>query len=87
MQAFASIPVLHEGRTIAVLNLASHIVQEFPPQARNMIEGIAAQIGSVIARFKVETDLNKSRESPAKRIASRRHAGRLVSQAPADRIL
>lgn len=68
MQAFASIPVLHEGRVIAVLNLASHSVQEFPLQARNMIEGIAAQIGSVITRFKVETDLYKSRESLAREL-------------------
>jgi PAS domain S-box-containing protein len=68
IQAFASIPVLHEGKAIAVLNLASHSVQEIPPQARNAIEGIAAQIGSVIARFKVETGLNKSRESLAREL-------------------
>lgn len=65
LQAFASVPVLHGGKVIAGLNFASHTIKEFPLQSRNMIEGIGAQIGSVITRFKAETDLIKSRKSLA----------------------
>lgn len=68
LQAIASVPVLHEGRVIAALNLASHSIHEFPLEARNMIEGIAAQIGSVINRFAAETALNESREALAREL-------------------
>ncbi|MFX4262752.1 PAS domain S-box protein [Pelotomaculum propionicicum] len=68
LQAFAAVPVLHDGKVIADLNIASHKIKEFSLPSRNMIEGIAAQIGSVITRFKAETDLSKSRESLAREL-------------------
>jgi diguanylate cyclase (GGDEF)-like protein/PAS domain S-box-containing protein len=69
LQAFASIPVLHEDKVIAALNLASHSIQKFSLQALSMIEGIAAQIGTVITRIKAETALKESRETLARELA------------------
>jgi diguanylate cyclase (GGDEF)-like protein/PAS domain S-box-containing protein len=78
--AFALIPVLHEGRVIASLNLASHTVREFPLQTRNMVEGIAAQIGSVITRITAETELNESREALARELVVSEALGNLSSR-------
>jgi len=62
LKFFATIPVLNEGRVIAALNLASHSVNEFPLQVRNMFESMVAQIGSVIKRIKAETDLKAANQ-------------------------
>ncbi|MBA7684796.1 hypothetical protein ES703_93209 [subsurface metagenome] len=53
------IPVQHKGQLVAVLNLASHIYDEIPANARTGLEAIAAQIGGVIARVRVEEEREK----------------------------
>ncbi len=63
IRAVAAIPVIHEGKVIASLNLASHTIDEIPVQAKNAIESMAAQIGGVISRIKAETALNESRKA------------------------
>jgi diguanylate cyclase (GGDEF)-like protein/PAS domain S-box-containing protein len=62
LQAFISVPVLHDGKAIAVLALASHTVYEFTLKDRNLIEGIAAHIGPDIYRIKTEKKLNEIRD-------------------------
>ncbi|MCP4539703.1 MAG: PAS domain S-box protein [Chloroflexi bacterium] len=61
-RAVAVIPVHHEGQVIACLNAASRTLDEIPAFARNTLETIAAQIGSVIARAQVEDTLRVSEE-------------------------
>ncbi len=62
LRAAAIIPVYHEGQAIACLNIASHTLDDVPTTARHMLETIAAQIGSVIARIQVEKELQESEE-------------------------
>ncbi len=62
LRAIAIIPVHHEGRIIACLNVASHTLDELPAFARNALETIAAQIGSTIARARAEQTLQESEE-------------------------
>jgi PAS domain S-box-containing protein len=60
LRAMAIIPVRHEGRVIACLNVASHDFDEVPLNSREALETIAAQIGSAIARLRVEDALRVS---------------------------
>jgi PAS domain S-box-containing protein len=55
----AVIPVHHEGRVIASLNIASHTLEQVSVSARNALEIIATQVGSVIARVQAEAELRK----------------------------
>jgi signal transduction histidine kinase/ActR/RegA family two-component response regulator len=55
----AALPVLYEGHVIACLNIASQSVDEIPEPARNAIEALAAQLGSVVARARAEATLRE----------------------------
>jgi PAS domain S-box-containing protein len=57
LRASAVIPVLHAGRVIACLNISSHTVDDIPPDARRILEGIAATIGSTVSRLRAEQAL------------------------------
>ena len=52
--AVALVPIRHEGRVIASLNVASSRMADVPEPVRHALETIAAQIGSVVARLKAE---------------------------------
>lgn len=58
----AIIPVQHEGRTVAAINLASYSYKKIPFSARNALEAIAAQIGAFISRVKADEKLRESEE-------------------------
>ncbi len=60
LRAAAIVPVWHQGRVIACLNVASHTHKKVPPLAREALESIASRIGSVIARVKAEDALRES---------------------------
>ena len=59
LRALAIIPVKNEGEIIAALNLASHIHDEIPANARHALESIAAYIGGVIGRLRAEQTLTE----------------------------
>ncbi len=60
LRALAIIPVLHKGRAVASLNIASHTFDDVPDFARTALETIATQIGSAIARSRAEEALRAS---------------------------
>ena len=60
--ALAVIPIMHTGKVIACINVASHTTGEVSPQGQNALETVAAQIGSAIGRLKAEEKLRKSEE-------------------------
>ena len=61
LQAIAILPISHEDRVIACLNIASHTMGEVPHFARTALETIATRIGSAIARLRAEEELEKHR--------------------------
>jgi PAS domain S-box-containing protein len=63
LHAAAIIPVLHDGKAVAVLNLASHTYDEIPAGSRNAIEDLATRVGYVIFRIQAETALRESEEN------------------------
>jgi PAS domain S-box-containing protein len=67
LRAGGVIPVKHEGQIIAVLNLASHTHDEIPPNARDALETIAAQVGGVIARIRAESEKETALEALRRR--------------------
>jgi signal transduction histidine kinase len=58
----AILPVRHEGRTIACLVTASCERDRIAPTAREALEGIAAQIGTAIARLRAEEKLREEQQ-------------------------
>ena len=62
LRAIAVIPIYHENKVIGCINIASHSLEEVPLFARDALEAIAAQIGSVITRLKSEKSLQESEE-------------------------
>jgi diguanylate cyclase (GGDEF)-like protein/PAS domain S-box-containing protein len=60
LRASLIMPILHEGRVIATLNLASHTHDEISVSARQVLESMAAQMGGVIARIQTENALHSS---------------------------
>jgi PAS domain S-box-containing protein len=62
LRAMAVVPVVHEERVIAALNLASHTHDDVPITTRQVLETIAAQIGGAIVRVQSEQALQESEE-------------------------
>jgi PAS domain S-box-containing protein len=61
LRSIAIIPMVHQDRVIACINVASRKYEEIPVTARVMLEAVAAQVGSAIARIKTEEALRESR--------------------------
>ena len=62
LQALAFIPVFHHGKLIATLNLASHSHKMIPESIRSVLETLALQIGSALARIRsVEQQMESDR--------------------------
>lgn len=62
LRAFAAVPIKHEQRVIACLNLGSHTHDEIPDITREGIEAIALRLGGVIARIQAEAGRRESEE-------------------------
>jgi len=62
LRATAILPVLHDGKVIACLNVSSHTHDEVPAFARDVLEAITAQAGSAIARAKADHALHEERD-------------------------
>jgi len=62
LRAIAIVPVKHEGRVIACLNIASHVIDKFPNFSRTAIETIAGQIGMSITRISEKEKLKAEHE-------------------------
>jgi PAS domain S-box-containing protein len=60
LRALAVVPICHDGRALACLNLASHLHDEVPELARHALESIAAHMGGALARTRVEAALVES---------------------------
>lgn len=63
LRSIAVIPIRHRHEIIACLNLASCHSDHIPATARTMLETIAAQTGSAIARIKIEEALRESEKT------------------------
>lgn len=60
LRALCVLPIRHEDRVIAALNLASHTHDVIGISARPVLESLAAQMGGVIARIQAEQALQDS---------------------------
>lgn len=63
LKAMAIVPVKFEGKVMGAIMVASRSMDETPLLARQVFEGVAAQIGGVIARTHVAEALRRSEES------------------------
>ncbi|AKB86122.1 PAS domain S-box protein [Methanococcoides methylutens] len=53
------IPIMHNGKVVGSLNVASHTHDELPSDIKDSLEAIGAQIGGFIARIRSELVLEK----------------------------
>ncbi|MFH1135183.1 MAG: PAS domain S-box protein [Pseudomonadota bacterium] len=60
LKSLAIIPIIHQGKTIACLNLGSRLKEEIDPGVQPLIEALAAQSGGFIARSLAEEALRES---------------------------
>jgi PAS domain S-box-containing protein len=71
LRSVAIIPVIHQDRVIASINVASHHYEEVPATARAALETLAAQVGSAIARVQAEEALRRAKDDLEIRVAAR----------------
>ncbi len=71
LRSVAIIPVIHQDRVIASINVASHQYEEVPATARAALETLAAQVGSAIARVQAEEALRRAKDDLEIRVAER----------------
>ena len=71
LRSVAIIPVIHQDRVIASINVASHQYEEVPATARAALETLAAQVGSAIARVQAEEALRRAKDDLEIRVAAR----------------
>ena len=57
LSSVAILPIHHDGKVIACLNIASHTLGEIAESDKNILEMIAAQIGSAASRAQAEDKL------------------------------
>jgi PAS domain S-box-containing protein len=62
LKGLGVIPVIHDGRAVACLNIASHVFDEIPFNARSVVEAIAADLGTFIAHIVDREALKESEE-------------------------
>lgn len=60
LTAVAIVPVLFEGKTVAILSLGSHSHDEIPTTDRHTLEAIAIQVGAYMARVKAQEAIAQS---------------------------
>lgn len=56
-QALSVLPILHEGRLVAVLNVVSRSVPQVPAAARAALETVSGLLGGLINRLRTKQDL------------------------------
>ncbi len=62
LTAIAIVPVLHNGKTAAILSLGSHTHDEIPQTERHTLEAIAIQIGAYMTREKAQKAIIESQK-------------------------
>ncbi|MFW9922389.1 MAG: PAS domain S-box protein [Candidatus Thorarchaeota archaeon] len=62
IHSIANIPIISEGKIVAVINLVSHTIGHIPITTRNALENIASQISGSIARIRAEEAFRDSDE-------------------------
>jgi PAS domain S-box-containing protein len=61
LRAFALIPIMAQGKLIALLNLSSHTYDSVPLASRSILETISFQVGGSLLRLYSENALRESR--------------------------
>jgi PAS domain S-box-containing protein len=71
LRALSLLPILHGGRLVAVLNVASHTSAELPPAARHALETVAGLVGSLVQRLLAEEALRQLNAELEQRVLAR----------------
>jgi PAS domain S-box-containing protein len=86
VSAIETVPLMHRGEVIAVLNVGSHALKAIPTGSRLAIEAIGAQAGGAISRIRAE-DLLRANRALLEKIIHSIRAAVFVFDAGAGHIL
>jgi PAS domain S-box-containing protein len=59
LRAVGLVPLCHEGKAIGALGLSSHVADEIPRQTRLVVEALAAQAATAMARIQAEAQRHR----------------------------
>ncbi len=77
LRAISLLPIRHEGRLLAIMNVASHAVPTVPLGIRDSLETVAGLIGGMLQRFRAQEDLREAHAELERRVEERtRELGR-----------
>jgi signal transduction histidine kinase len=62
LKSLAVVPIKHEDRVVAVMNLASHSHAVIPEDSRIFLETLGMQVGEVIVRAKTQKELKDAQD-------------------------
>jgi PAS domain S-box-containing protein len=62
IKAVAIVPMMQDDEVIGSVSVASHVLEEIPPHARDVIEILVSQIGMAVARSRLASALSESEE-------------------------
>jgi len=62
LRSCAVIPILHHGKAVASLNLASRSCDEIPPETKLALVSIASNLGGAILRIRAENQMMENEE-------------------------
>lgn len=71
LRAFSMVPIVEEGRLLAVLNLASRTHDELPVPVRTTLESVAQVLGTVLARLHAQEALRRANAELERRVTER----------------
>lgn len=63
IRALAVVPIVHEGKSVGSLNIGSFTRDDIPLRAQTLLETIAGQIGTMILRYRIFSELQIQREN------------------------
>ncbi len=76
LRAISILPVKCREKVTAVLNMASHTIDEIPIGIRSTLEAIAAQVGEAIEKLKAEEDRKQAEEDL---LASKEYLNKIIN--------
>lgn len=60
IKAIAVAPIMHEGKAVGCVNLASHTREEITPRTRHVIEAMLGHVGEALVRIRLQKEIKDS---------------------------
>jgi PAS domain S-box-containing protein len=93
-KSISVLPIMEGGELLAVLNVASHTLEDIPPAARDALETVAGLLAGLLVRLRAQDAVRQMNQELEQRVAARtrelarsEHRFRAIFQTSRDAIL